>query len=159
MNVPISRTLTGLMLLVGFSVGVTAQNPVHATHVLGFEGLAKNANGDLAIQDGALRFESGKGSTAQITLGSIQDVFLGQQDKQTGGTTGHAIDLVSHKKYDTLTLEYLDPDGGVHGAIFQLDKGQGQVLRNALVAEGVHVGQMEDQITKLSTQERKKMVR
>jgi len=114
-----------------------------------------------------LRFQKSDGSNAQVGVASIQDLSLGVEDKQVGGTAlalgraatpyggGRLIGLFSHKKYDTLTVEYLDPNGGLHGAIFQLNKGQGQVLKDELVAEGTHVSNPENQLTKPSTPEAK----
>lgn len=58
------------------------------------------------------------------------------------------ISLFAHKKYETVTLVYQDTNGGLHGAIFQLDKGQGQVLKNELVAKGAHVALAENQTVK-----------
>jgi hypothetical protein len=150
----IGRILTCLMLLVGFSA--IAQNTgttippgvtLHATHILGFENVSNNANGELSIQGDDLRFQKTGGAVAQISVLSIQDVSLGEQDKQVGGTAmavgksavpfggGRVIGLFAHKHYDIVTLQYLDPNGGSHGAIFQLDKGQAQVLKDALDAE------------------------
>jgi hypothetical protein len=142
-----------------------AQNPsgavsapastLRVTHILGFESVANNANGELSIQEHLLRFQKNDGSLAQVKVESIQDLSLGVQDKQVGGTAmavgraatpyggGRLISLFSHKKYDTLTVEYLDPNGGFHGSIFQLNKGQGQVLRDELVAQGAHVSTPE----------------
>ena len=149
----IGRILTCLMLLVGYSA--IAQNTgattspgatLRATHILGFENILNNAKGELSIQGGDFRFQKTGGSGAQISITSIQDVFLGEQDKQVGGTSmavgkaavpfggGRVIGLFAHKKYDIVTLQYLDPNGGSHGAIFQLDKGQAQVLKDALDA-------------------------
>jgi hypothetical protein len=118
---------------------------LQVTHILGFGDIANNANGDLSIQAGTLRFQKKDGGqSAQINLDSIQKVSTGQQDRQMGGKAaavgraatpyggGRVIALFSHKKYDTVTLEYLDANGGFHGAIFQLNKGQGQVLRDQL---------------------------
>jgi hypothetical protein len=114
-----------------------------------------------------LRFQKGEGAGAQINIDSIQDLFLGVSDKQVGGTAlavgraatpyggGRALALFSHKKYDTLTVEYRDANGGFHGAIFQLNKGQGQVIRTELVTEGAHVTNLEDQSAKQSTPEAK----
>jgi hypothetical protein len=158
----INRMLIWLMSLLCYHTGLMAQNQnpaessasgstLRVTHILGFEGISNNATGDVAIQGDALRFQKSEGSSAQIAIGSIQDVILGEDDKQMGGLKmtlvrsatpyggGRVIGLFSHKKYDTLTLEYLDPNGGFHGAIFQLNKGQGQVLRNELEAVGAHV--------------------
>jgi hypothetical protein len=60
---------------------------------------------------------------------------------------------LAHKKYDTLTLEYVDSNGGLHGAIFQLSKGQGELVTNFLKARGVSLGSGEYQATKQSTVE------
>ena len=175
---PISPWLACLMLLVWFSTGLIAQNPSEAenpttdfrmrvTHVLGLTGVSNNTNGNLSIQAGALQFQSGGSPDAQISIGSIQDVFLGEQDKQVGGTPmtvgkiaapfggGRVIGLFAHKKYDILTVEFLDSNGGLHGAIFQLNKGQGNVVRSKLMAEGAHITQLEDSATRQSTSETK----
>jgi hypothetical protein len=40
-------------------------------------------------------------------------------------------------------LEYLDDSGGFHGAIFQLEKGQGEAFKKALVANGAFDQQFE----------------
>jgi hypothetical protein len=121
---------------------------LHVTHILGFESIPGNANGDLSIQNGVLRFQKNGGSGVQIGVKSIQEVSLGEEDKQVGGVPmalgrtaapfggGRVVALFSHKKYDTVTLEYVDAAGAFHGAIFQLNKGQGQMLKNELIAEG-----------------------
>jgi hypothetical protein len=132
---------------------------------LGFEGISKNANGNLSIQDGYLRFQKSENSSAQIPISSIQDLILGEQDKQVGGIPmmlvktaapyegGRVISLFSHKKYDTVTLEYVDPNGSLHGAIFQLNKGTGQVLRSELEAAGAPITRVENGTAKGSTKE------
>jgi len=66
---------------------------------------------------------------------------------------GRVVSLFAHKKYDTLTLEYVDSNGGVHGAVFQLKKGQGELVRNELVARGVSSISGDDEPTKQSTSE------
>jgi hypothetical protein len=162
-----------LLILICCGAGLMAQNhdgataasgsAMRVTHVLGFESISNNANGEISIQEHTLRFQKSDGSNAQVSVASIQNLSLGVQDKQMGGTAaalgraatpyggGRLISLFSHKKYDTVTLEYLDPMGGFHGAIFQLNKGQGSVLKNELVAEGVHVTDIENQLTKPNT--------
>jgi hypothetical protein len=174
----ISPTRACLALLLWFSTGLIAENasgarssavgfPTRVTHILGLEGISNNASGNLSIQEGALQFQKDEGPAAQISIGSIQDVFHGEQDKQMGGVPmalgqaatpfggGRMIGLFSHKKYDTLTVEYLDPNGGLHGAIFQLNRGQGQIFRDKLVAQGAHITQL-DEATKKRTSEVKK---
>jgi hypothetical protein len=80
---------------------------------------------------------------------------LGKAAAPYGG--GRVVSLFAHKKYETLTLEYVDSDGGVHGVIFQLSKGQGEMLKDELVARGVpwsvSPDSGEDQPTRQSTAE------
>jgi hypothetical protein len=149
----------------------TAAATLRVTHMLGFERISSNATGDLSIQGEALRFQETQGSQAQIAIGSIQNLTVGEQDKQVGGVPmtlarsaapyggGRVVALFSHKKFDTVTLEYLDPGGGFHGAIFQMNKGQGQVLASELEAKGVHVSLPAVGISKQSTQESKNDVK
>lgn len=73
-------------------------------------------------------------------MGSIRDIFLSQEDKQVGGTPmvlgraavpfsgGRAIALLAHKKYDFLTLEYRDANGGLHRVICQTEPRPGADL-------------------------------
>jgi hypothetical protein len=160
--------ITSLVALACYGTCLSAQEPsgdstpeltapLRVSHVLGFEGILGNANGDLSINGDVLRFQKADGSTAQIMLSSIRDVVLGEQDKEVGGTPmtlgraaapfggGRVIALFAHKKYDIVTVEYSDPAGGFHGALFQMNKGQGQVLRHALLPGGAHVDRSEDQ--------------
>ncbi len=165
-----------LVLLLGYSTAMLAQTPsgptssaaaseLHVIYVLGLEGAKNNAKGKLTIQDNAVQFQKEGAAAQQVNIGSIQDVLLGEQSKELGGTAatlgktatpfggGRVISLFAHKKYDALTLEYLDANGGFHGAVFLLDKGQGKDFRNELVAKGAHVTQTEDQPAKQSNPE------
>jgi hypothetical protein len=140
---------------------------IHVTHLLGFEEARPNAKGQLRIQGDMVQFERKGSPSAQVSIRSIQDISLGTEDKQIGGVPmtlgkaavpfegGRAISLFSHKQYDTFTVEYLDNNGGFHGAIFQMNKGQGQAFEKDLVAKGGHVAPPEIQATKQSTPEAK----
>src|SRR5437899_4121060 len=174
---PIRRPAVALLILLTWcSATDLAQNDsqptksatpfsIRATHLLGFEGAPSNANGTLSIQDDALQFQKGGRPAVQVKIASVQDVFLGEESKQVGGLPmtmgkaavpfggGRAVSLFSHKKYDTLTLEYIDASGGIHGAIFQLSSGQGEALKNELVAKGAHVSHGDDEPTKQSNAE------
>lgn len=133
-----------------------SHSTVRATHVMGFERIANNANGTLSLQENALRFQEGNGSPVQIPVDSIRSFAAGQQDRQIGGVPmaltraatpfggGRVIGLFSHKRYDTVTLEYLDSNGGVHGAIFLMKKGQGDVFRSELEANGLPADRFEN---------------
>jgi hypothetical protein len=164
--------LTLLLSLSAASIGQTpseAQSPapgsaIHATHILGFEGAKHNAAGDLKIQGDAMQFQQ-NGSPAQVNISSIQDILVEDGDKQVGGTAmtvgktaapfggGRVVSLFAHKKYDFLTVQYLDSSGGFHGAIFQMDKGQGQTFKQNLVANGAHIAPAADRATTQSTPE------
>jgi len=144
---------------------VTAPYSTHSTHLMGFEGAPNNANGMLSIQENALQFQKDGRPAVQVKIASIQDVLLGEQSRQIGGLPmtlgkaatpfggGRAVSLFSHKKYDTLAVEYVDANGGLHGAIFQLNKGQAEALKNELIARGAHLSHGEDEPTKQSSTE------
>jgi hypothetical protein len=139
--------------------------PIHVRHILGFEDVRRNVRGELSIQGGDLRFQRDNAPAAQVSITSIQNISLGGQDKQVGGVPmmlgkaalpyggGRVVSLFSHKKYDSLTIEYLDSSGGFHGAIFRLAKGQGEVFKRALIAQGAHIRQSETPASLQSTSE------
>ena len=121
------------------------------THLLGFANATNNSTGTLSVQDDSLQFQQNGKPGAQVKIGSVRDVFLGGESKQVGGLPmtlgkaavpfggGRVVSLFAHKKYDTLSLEYVDADGGIHGAIFQLTKGQGELVKNELIAQGATI--------------------
>jgi hypothetical protein len=136
-----------------------------ATHLLGFANAENNSTGTLSVQDDSLQFQQNGKPGAIVEIALVRDVFLGAESKQVGGLPmtlgktaapfggGRVVSRFAHKKYDTLTLEYVDADEGIHGAIFQLTKGQGELVRNELIARGVIVGSRQDQSTKESAAE------
>ena len=155
----------GTLMLAQSTGGPTSSAPaseIRATHLLGLEGASNNAIGELSIKDNELQFRKRGRPAVQLNIGCIQEVSLGEESRQVGGLPmtlgkagtpyggGRVISLFGHKKYDTVTLLYQDTNGGFHGAIFQLDKGQGQVLKNELVAKGAHVALAENQTAKQS---------
>jgi hypothetical protein len=142
-----------------------AQFSIRATHLLGFANTKNNTTGTLSVQDDSLQFQqNGKpGTKVKITL--LRGVFLGAESKQIGGLPmtlgeaaapyggGRVVSLFAHKKYDTLTLEYVDADEGIHGAIFQLTKGHGELVKSELISQGVNINSRKDQSTKESAAE------
>ena len=133
----------------------TGAHGVRATHILGFADARKKANGTLSIQAETLQFQSSGNPAVEVRIASVQDVVVGEMSKQVGGLPmtmgkaaapyggGRVLSLFAHKKYDSLVVRYVDADGGIHGAIFQLHKGEGELLRKELVAKGVRVNQTE----------------
>jgi hypothetical protein len=163
----VRRGLACLALLLWVSTTAMGQTPnearsspepstLHVTHVLGFEGARHNANGELRIQGDSLQFQRSGSPAALVSIRSIQNIALGEESRQVGGVPmmlgkaavpfegGRVVSLFSHKKYDSLTVEYLDSNGGFHGAIFRLSKGQGQTFKKDLVASGAHTAPQED---------------
>ena len=170
---PVFISLWALLLCSG--IGALAQstapplkaNPlfsIRVTHLMGWTNTKSNCKGTLSAQDNVLRFQQGGKPFAQVDIASVRDVFLGEESNQVGGVPikigkaaapyggGRVISLFAHKKYDTLTLQYVDSSGGVHGAIFQLKKGQGELVRDELVARGLSSSAGADS-TKRSTSE------
>ena len=136
-----------------------------ATHLLGFANASNNSTGTLSVQDDSLQFQRNGKPGAKVKIALLRDVFLGAESKQVGGLPmtlgktaapfggGRVVSLFAHKEYDTLSLEYVDADGGIHGAIFQLAKGQGELVKNELIAQGVTISSHQDQSTKESAAE------
>ncbi len=156
----VSRLLRCLVAASCFAASLAAQDPssnpvLRARAVLGVEGVSNNSMGELSIQGDVLVYSRPEGPTVRMPLSAIQGAFLSQRDKQVGGTPmalgraatpfggGRVIGLFAHKKYDFVTLEYFDSMGGFHGTIYQLNKGQGQILADQLGGKGVHVGGLE----------------
>lgn len=114
--------------------------------VIGLENIKTNAKGTLSIQGSALRFEKDK-EKAEISIASIQDIFLGNESRQNitgagkvvtmaipyGG--GRLLSLFSHK-VEVMTVDYTDSNGGFHGAVFVLPPGQATAMKTQLVALG-----------------------
>jgi hypothetical protein len=118
--------------------------------VIGLENIKPGATGTLASLPTGLEFSTGK-KKADITISSIQDVFTGRESRQDvsgmGGTLveaaipyggGRFVSLFSHK-VDVLAVEYVDSDGGFHGAIFVLPAGNATAFKNQLVEQGAKV--------------------
>ncbi len=138
-----------------------------ATHLLGFANARNNSTGTLSVQDDSLQFQQNGKPAAKVKIALVRNILLGAESNQLGGLPmtlgktaapfggGRVVSLFAHKKYDTLTLEYVDADKGIHGAIFQLAKGQGELVKNELIAQGVIISPRQDQSTKESATEAK----
>jgi hypothetical protein len=49
--------------------------------------------------------------------------------------SGSALPLL-RRKVDTLTIQYRDADGGLHGAIFTVPRGMAEAIEKELIAQG-----------------------
>jgi hypothetical protein len=122
---------------------------IRAMHVLGLSSVKHNAHGTLTAQASGLNFAA-KGAHGTVPIASIQDVFTGADSRQVGGKVltlakmgipyggGRVLSLFSHEKVDSLTLEYRDANGALHGTVFSMPLGQATVIKKQLVALGAH---------------------
>ena len=116
-------------------------------NLLGLEGVKHNAKGKLTVNASGLAFQ-GAASHAQVPTASIEDVFTGEDSKQSGGKVltvakmgipyggGRMLSLITHEKFDSLTVEYRDENGGLHGALFTMPLGQATIIKKQLIARG-----------------------
>jgi hypothetical protein len=137
--------------------------PLKVRNLMGLENIKRNARGTLTVQNDTMQFTSGQG-VAKVPVKSIDDIFSGEEMTQSGGTVGtltkvalpygggRALSLILRSKIDILTLTYHDDNGGFHGVILTMPKGQGEQLRGRLVAAGAHVTPVQT----LQTREEKK---
>jgi hypothetical protein len=126
-----------------------AQTETQAVQVIGFAGLKENTKGRLTVVNGTLRFIYAKGNT-DVAAASIEDVVTGKDSQRViGGTFGTVASLAAplksgsalpllRKKVDTLTIQYRDADGALHGAIFTMPRGKADPIKKELVAQGAH---------------------
>jgi hypothetical protein len=121
---------------------------VKATLVIGAAGIKDNANGSLTVEKGNLHFVHSK-DIVDIPAPSITDLITGSDSQQvirgTVGTismfgpygSGRFLSLF-RSKLDTLTVQFRDPEGGLHGVIFTMPVGCTELLKQQLIAQGAH---------------------
>ena len=135
-----------------FAISVSAQQqpaaPLQVVQVTGMAGFKHDAKGRLTVSQGALEFSNGK-TKAVVPIASLQDVVTGNDSQRvfrgTIGTltmfapygSGRFLSLF-RSKLDTITIQYLDTDGAVHGAIFIMAVGKADPLKKDLLAQGAH---------------------
>jgi hypothetical protein len=124
------------------------QTPIKTVELVGLAGIKDNTQGILTIGDGKLHFAHAK-KTAEIAANAMEDVITGAESQRvvrgTVGTlsmfgpygSGRFLSLF-RSNLDSLTIEYRDADGGLHGAVFGVPVGQAESIKKELVAEGAH---------------------
>src|SRR5260370_9022078 len=124
---------------------------VKAVELIGLKGVKENAKGTLNVENGNLHFARGKAST-QVSATSIQDVVTGADSEKAVGKTVGMISMAApygggrflslfRKKIDTLTIQYRDGDGGLHGAVFPMPVAKSELIKTELLAQGAHTGE------------------
>jgi hypothetical protein len=143
----------GLMVPVGNPQQIA--KPVKAIQLTGLVGVKNDAKGTLSVDNGNLHFMHGK-ETSDLSVTSIEDVVTGADSRKSVGNTVGLISMAApygggrflslfRTKIDTLTVQYRDPDGGLHGAIFTMPVGTADVIKKDLVAQGAHTSAIEEQ--------------
>jgi hypothetical protein len=118
----------------------------HSKQVLGFENVKPNKKGTVSVDKGTLEFTHGKEKT-DLAVTSITDVITGNDSQRAIGGfvgtlsmfgpygSGRFLSLF-RTKIDTITIQYRDASGGLHGAIFTTPQGKAEDIKKELVAEG-----------------------
>jgi hypothetical protein len=122
--------------------------PIKVDQITGLAGVKNNTKGSITIDNGNLRFAHGK-TTVDLPAASMQDVVTGNDSQRMiHGTLGMLMIAAPYEsgrfmslfrtKLETLTIQYRDADGGLHGAIFTMGVGKAEALKKELVAHGAH---------------------
>jgi hypothetical protein len=140
-----------LLVLSPFVLPGDAQQPaapIKVDQITGLVGVKNKAKGSVTIENGNLRFAHGK-TNVDLAATSMQDVVTGNDSQRLiHGTLGMLMIAAPYEsgrfmslfrtKLDTLTIQYRDADGGLHGAIFTMGAGKAEALKKELVALGAH---------------------
>src|SRR5271166_634537 len=121
---------------------------IEAVQVIALACVKQNTKGNLKVESGSLTFASSK-NTCQVPAASIQDVVTAADSQRViGGTVGTISRLAPYgggtalsllrSKVDIITIQYRDPNGGLHGAIFTMPVGKAESVKEALLAQGAH---------------------
>jgi hypothetical protein len=122
--------------------------PKQVVSVMGFEDIKKNERCGIDVSSGSVRLKS-KTSTVEVPMSSIEDVLTGEDSaRMIGGFIGTLTIAAPYesgrflslfrKKLDTLTIQYRDSEGGLHGGILSMHPGEAMALKKVIVAAGAH---------------------
>src|ERR1700687_5128448 len=123
---------------------------VKAVQLIGLTGVKENAKGTLKVENGNLHFVRGK-ANAEVSAASIKDVVTGADSEKAVGKTIGMISMAApygggpflslvRKQIDTVSIQDRDVDGGLHGAIFTMPRGNSELIKTELLAQGAHTG-------------------
>jgi len=122
--------------------------PKRVVSVMGFQNLKKNEKCAIAVGASSVNLK-GQTATVEVTIASIEDVLTGDDSARlVGGFVGTLTSFgpygsgrflsLFRKKLDTLTIQYRDTDGGLHGGILSMQPGEAIALKRVMVAAGAH---------------------
>jgi hypothetical protein len=136
--------ILGFMALPGLAQQPAAGNK--AVQVTGLAGVKANASGNLTLENGNLQFAT-SGTKVSVPVHSVEDVITENDSQRVfHGTVGTLTMFAPYgggrflslfrSKIDTLTIQYRDTDGGLHGAIFTMPLGKADPFKKDLVSQG-----------------------
>jgi len=146
----IRRAIVFLVGILGFTaLPSVAQQPAasnKAVQITGLAGVKRNTAGNLTLENGSLQFAS-SGAKVSVPIHSVEDVVTENDSQRVfRGTMGTLTMLAPYgggrflslfrSKIDTLTIQYRDTDGGLHGAIFTMPLGKADPFKKDLVSQG-----------------------
>jgi hypothetical protein len=148
-----TKTFIPVALLVA-TIAATVASPqeisrgVKAVQVIGLSGVKDNAKGVLSVKEGNLHFVH-RQTTSDVSARSILDIATGSDSQKAVGKAVSTIGMAApygggrflslfRRKIDTLTVEYCDSEGALHGAIFTMPVGTAEPIREQLIAQGAH---------------------
>jgi len=134
-------------LVISIASAEQVSKPVKVVQLTGLVGVKDNAKGTLSVDKGDLHFAHAKQTS--VTVASIEDVSTGADSQ---GAVGKTVSMASmaapygggrflalfRTNIDTLTVQYRDADGGLHGAIFAMPAGTAETIKQELVAQRAH---------------------
>jgi hypothetical protein len=133
-------------LLVSFGNAQQQRAPTKAVQLMGLTGVKNDTEGSLTVENGNLRFTHSRSNT-DLAASSMQDVVTGNDSQRvirgTVGTltmfapygSGRFLSLF-RSKLDTLTIQYSDADGGLHGVVFIMPVGRAEAIKTELATLG-----------------------
>jgi hypothetical protein len=149
--------------------------PVKAVQILGLPEVKENTKGTREVENTDLHFVHGKQSVDVSRYGipvnrasSIESVSTGANSQAAVGETVSTLSLAApygsaralalfRTKINTLTIQYRDSAGTMHGDIFTLPTGTAETVKRELISQGAHTtpGQLSDSSTVPSVSLRK----
>jgi len=147
-RIALLSVLLSLGTLISVSQAQQAPSETEVVQVIGLTGVKQNTKGSLKVENGSLSFVYSKGN-CNVLAASIQDVVTGRDSQRAvGGTVGTISRLAPYgggtalsllrTKLDIITIQYRDPNGGLHGAIFTVSVGKAELIKESLLAQGAH---------------------
>jgi hypothetical protein len=143
-----SALIVGTVLMTALTSPAQTREPTKTTLVTGLPGFKDGSNGSLTAEKGNLQFVHSK-NVIEIPAPSITDVVTGSDSQRVIHGKAGAVSMFGpygsgrflslfRSKLDTLTIQYRDGDGGLHGVIFTMAVGQAELLKQQLIAQGAH---------------------